>query len=349
MKNKPVLCIFTDIHLKASDKRESILTYMQQGIDLCKENNLKDAFCLGDVFDSRVSQRQEVLVTWDQILDLFGQNGIMLHVIRGNHDSTDYRSSESFLTPYKNHPYIDLIDDIGVRNINGITYACIAFYEDDIWIERFEALKEQLADEDIKKVVLLSHIAITGSVNNDGTKIDSRIKPSMFTVFDKVFLGHYHQWQEPASNVAHLGSLQQNNFGEDEEKGFWLITEDLDYELFKLETAQNFKKLKIDLNETSQKQAMTIIEKFKKDNEGSRLRIELTGDTASIKAFDGSELKKNGIDIKKKFSEVDYEDTEEGEIKTASIEEVKEKFKLFCKENDYEYEEGLKILEMATK
>lgn len=349
MENNPVLCIFTDLHLKISDKRETILSYMQQCIDLCRENDLKDVFCLGDVFDSRISQRQDVLNTWDKILDLFCEYEITLHVIRGNHDSTDYRSSESFLTPYKHYPFFHLIDDIDVVEINDIIYACIAFYEDDLWLKRFEVLKSQLPSKNAKKTVLLSHIAVTGSINNDGAKVESSIKPSMFRAFNRTFLGHYHNWQEVNDNIVHLGSIQQNDFGEDENKGFWLITKDLDYDLIPLQGCQNYRKIKINLNETSQKQAISIIEKFKAENEGNRLRIELLGDSASIKAFDGTEFKKQGIDIRKKFAEVDYKDTEESEVKSASVEEVKEKFKEFCNENDYEYEEGILILEKAVK
>ena len=56
---KPLAMIFTDIHLKESNYQEVEELLIKQGIDICKTNNLKQCFCLGDVFDSRISHRQQ--------------------------------------------------------------------------------------------------------------------------------------------------------------------------------------------------------------------------------------------------------------------------------------------------
>lgn len=336
-----VLGIFTDPHLK-SNNIDSVTEAIIQGLNFCKQKGIKDVVCLGDVFDSRVSQKQDVLVAWDSILDEFDRNKIKFHVIRGNHDSTNYRSSDSFLKPYKHHPMLNLIDDMAVIVIGDFVFYCIAFYEEDLWLERFEELTKEGIE---KNSILLTHMAFQGSTNNDGTKVQSTLKPSLFKKFKRVLAGHYHNSQNISSNIVHLGSLLQNDFGEDEEKGFWFLDKNGEVDLFKLSGVTSFRKIEIDLDNITQKQAAAIIETFEKNNPGCRLRVELTGETASIKAFDGSDFKVKGIDIKRKFKEVEVGEEEVGEVKISTLSEVKAKFEIFCADNEYDYEEGLKILE----
>lgn len=57
-----------------------------------------------------------------------------------------------------------------------------------------------------------------------------------------MYLGHYHDYQQVGSNIFHLGSLQQNNFGEDESKGFWMLYDDCTVELLKSKNGNVFKK-----------------------------------------------------------------------------------------------------------
>lgn len=338
---KEILGIFTDPHLKSSNI-DTVTEAIIQGLNFCKQKGIKDIFCLGDVFDFRASQRQDVLVAWDSILDEFDRNKVMLHVIRGNHDSTNYRSSDSFLRPYKHHPMLNLIDDIGVVGIGDFAVYCVAFYEDDLWLERFEELTKDGIEENS---ILMTHMAFQGSTNNDGAKVQSTLKPSMFKKFKAVYSGHYHDLQSISSNIMHLGSLLQNNFGEDEEKGFWFMDTNGEVDLFKLSGVTRFRKIEIDLDNTTQKQASAIIETFEKNNPGCRLRVELTGETASIKAFDSSAFKAKGIDVKRKFKDVEVPDEEVGEVKVSTLDEVKAKFEIFCADNEYDYKEGLKILE----
>lgn len=79
----------------------------------------------------------------------------------------------------------------------------------------------------------------------DGTEVKSELKPSMFEMFKKVYLGHYHNYQRVGSNIYHLGSVQQNNFGEDEKKGFWLLDSDLEVDLIPSTKGTVFKNWKL--------------------------------------------------------------------------------------------------------
>lgn len=346
---KPLTMIFTDIHLKESNYQEIEELLIKQGIDICKTNNLKQCFCLGDVFDSRISQKQVVLSSWDKILDHYDKAGIELICIRGNHDSSDYKSSDSFLKPFKHHPNFKLIDDIDIVRIGDILFGCIAYYDEDIWVERFDELIECIQDEkDSKdKLVCLGHIAITGS-KHLGHVTENRLSLKIFDDFDMTFQGHFHDYQEVGEKFVHLGSLTQNNFGEDENKGFWIIYDDLTYDLIPSK-GKKFRKIVIDLSATTLKQVNKIVKMFKDENPDNLLRVEFKGNQDELKSIDKKVYTELGIDVKMKAKEIEEisEEAEVSEIKTLTNSDIINKFKIFCEQNDYSYEKGLTILEQV--
>lgn len=336
---KYISLISTDFHLK-QENLENIRALHKEAIEIAEQKNITNHIWLGDIFDSRISQKQDILNVLTSIIEDYDSVGHKIICISGNHDKTNYNSKESFLDSYKYHPSFDLIDDIDYRMINGIECFFLPFFSDDILKE-----KKILKCFNGKKKVLFGHFAVTGSRNNDGSVVESDIKVSDFKCFDKVFLGHYHDYQEISKNIIHLGSLQQNNFGEEENnKGFWLLDDKLNVTNIPSKFGQRFKKLEIDLKNTPIKQVDTLIQKFKTSNPNSKLRVEVWGEESSLKAFEKDKYVKLGIDVKKKSCEVEIISNEIENVKILSSKDIQEKFKLFCKENDYNYQEGEKIL-----
>lgn len=347
LKNPAITMIFTDIHLKESNCNEIKELLIGQGIEICKTRRLKRCFCLGDVFDSRIAQKQEVLSTWDEILDAYDKAGIEVVCIRGNHDSSDYKSSNSFLKPYKHHPNFRLVDDIDIIEEEGYLFGCIAYYDENIWIERFEELKECILDQKKnEKLICLGHMEITGS-SNLGHVTENKLKPSSFKDFDMTFLGHFHDQQELNEKVIHLGSLIQNNFGEDEQKGFWIINSDLSYELIPSK-GKKYKKQVIDLDTMTFKQADKLIKDLKTKNPDDYVRVELTGGQDTLKSIDKKVYQELGIDVKLKAKELEVNEVEVAEeVKVLTNNDIVSKFKDWCKENDYNYKEGFNILKQV--
>ena len=336
-----VALIDTDFHLQTNNL-STVYEILDEALNVAEKRKIRQHIWLGDVFESRVSQRQEILNALTSIIELYAERGHHIICISGNHDKVDYNSVFSFLDEYKYHPNFDLITQAGFREIQGIPCYFVPFFNEAKWLEEFNKF------ESIKKGSLLfSHIAVQGSVNNDGTKVQSTIKPSLFKSFKRVYLGHYHNSQEIGTNIFHLGSLQQNNFGEDPDKGFWILTENGNVELVQSSCGQQYKKLVINLDEVDHKKATSMIKKFKEGNSDCRLRVELTGESAAVKAFDGTSFP--GIDVKKKYKEVEEVEVEEeaSGVEKASFDDIVIKFKKFCEEHEYEYEEGIKILKKA--
>ena len=159
-----------------------------------------------------------------------------------------------------------------------------------------------------------------------------------------VFSGHYHDFQEIGKNIVHLGSITQNNFGEDDKKGFWLLDDDFTY-AFIPSTGKRYRKVTVNLENTTFKQADKIVKDFQKKNKEDFVRVEFVGTKDAISSIDKEEYRKLGVDVKVKSVELETEEVETAEeIKALSGSDIAEKFKGFCEQNDYSYNEGMEIL-----
>lgn len=335
---RPKIIVSTDWHLKPSNLEE-IYKLQEQELREANELGVKDHVWLGDIFDSRISQREETLNMLTKIIDLYSAFGHNIYCIPGNHDKSNYDSETSFLDAYKYHPNFDLMDQIDYRLINGVNCYFLPFFSNEIWIDEISNQN----DRDHVGDILFTHIAFQGSRNNDRSLIESTIKPSMFENWGKVFSGHYHDFQELSENIIHLGSITQNNFGEDEEKGFWVIYDDLSYDLIPSD-GKKYKKLTINMDEMTFKQADKVIKKFKEENNDSFVRVEIKGSEDIIKSIDKKEYQSLGIDVKIKINEIENTESETEEVKALTNTDIVDKFKLFCEQNEYDYKEGVEIL-----
>lgn len=330
----PILFICNDFHLKVENRKQVVDAHTEI---IHKANKLKvdTHIWAGDILDSRVSQRQVIFETLGEILNEYDKNGHTIYCIPGNHDKTEYDKEVSFLTAFKYHPSFNLIENFDTINIKGIDFTFIPFFTNEEWLKRYELVKE-------KSGYLISHIAISGSRNNNGTLVDSNLTPKLFKGFEKVFLGHYHNYQEINPNIYHLGSLLQNDFGEDEDKGVWMFDKDGNIELEKL-NSKKYTKKEINITNLSQKQVESVIMDFVKENPDDFKRIKLVGTKEELSSFKKEKFKNLGVDFKSES--IDKENnTDEEEIKTLTSDEIFSKFEKFCNDNNYEFEEGLTIL-----
>lgn len=336
---KNIAIISTDHHLSESNAA-LVKKLLLEELEVAKSNQITTHIWLGDVFDNRVAQREECLTTLNSVLEKYDKKGHEVICIPGNHDKTSYKSRTSFLVPFKYHPSFTLIEEITEMKIAGISCYFLPFFTDDLILDSLKSITDSRM-----KPVLFGHFAVTGSKNANGTIVESKLKQSDFDMFKRVYLGHYHDYQRVCPNIFHLGSLQQNNFGEDEKKGFWLFDADLNTTFIKNKRGQTFRKLTLDLDEKSEHSIEIAIKAFKRENPFSRLRVEVWGKPESVSAFDGVEFQKLGIDIKKKNKSIEVtNDYYHACIKVLDKPAIEEKFTEFCEKNEYKEEEGKPIL-----
>lgn len=350
---KPIALISNDWHLEENNIGQVarvIFQKIEYWLSLA-DTNVK-FICLGDVFDSRKSQKETTLLAFNRILDTFQENGITLDCIPGNHDKTDYSSLNSYLDVFSHHPALNLYRDTTYLQLKDIGLVFQPFITEDKWIEAVTSIKSS-KDIDLSKTILLSHIAVNGSVNNDNTKVESNINREFLNDFRLTLLGHYHNTHEVNKNVIHLPSIRQKTFGEDTNKGFTVIYSDFSYEIINC-TSKEYITLSLDSDKVDSKMIDDIIDEYNDNKENVNLRIEFRGNTADIKSLDVSKLKANGIKLKfvssdqkdRKISQ-DLKDIEVVDFE--SNEKIIEAFEEFCQEKSIDVKEGLSYLKQVLQ
>lgn len=332
-----IAILSTDKHITPRNLSEMYDLFKQE-IILAKERNVSNIIWLGDIFNSRESQRQEVLTFLSNILIDYKNAGLEIYCIPGNHDKTDYNSYDSFLDCFILAPHFHLLKEANSFALGGVKFDSVPFFNEEKWLEEFNKIPKKEAGQ-----ILLSHIAVDGSVNNDGSKVSSeKIKPSMFNHYKSVFLGHYHNAQQVSKNIFHLPSTRQNNFGEDNEKGFTILYNDFSTEFIKSKFIE-FEKFHIDLENSSIEEAMELAKTIEKEN--VRITFEFSGSDDKLRALDKKFFINLGVSVSTKNKDVEAEDVEYAEeVKKMTDDDIIEHFKRFCEKNNYPFDEGIKYL-----
>lgn len=340
---KEIAVISTDWHLKESNI-EQIKDLVRQKCELAKSLGIKVLFCLGDMLDSRPGQKEVVLTALSDIINMVcTQYEFDFWVIPGNHDKQNYSSYDSYLNSYKFHPKFKVIDRKGMYSVGDVLFHMMPFFKEDMWFKELEDFKEYIGEFDkSKRYVLLSHQAINGSVNNDGSKVQCGISVNDFKGFNLVLLGHYHNAQQLSKNIFHIPSIQQNNFGEDPEKGFTVVYDDCSIDLVKAKFKE-YEKIVIDMDKHNSDYVDEQIVKY--SNTNKYVRFEFIGSEDRVKFIKKEKFIAAGIDVKIKVKEIEKEiEYVSSEIKKHDKDTIVEEFKEFCNENKKDFNEGVKFL-----
>ena len=332
----PIAIIFNDAHLKTGNESD-VIHSVKHMLKYAKKNEITNLIFAGDLFDSRSFQRQSVLQAFDEILDLVNKAGCTLYIFPGNHDKTVYASYDSFLDVYRHYPNVVFNRELSVIELEGIKITLLPFFSDDMLIP----MLEEAEGTD----VLISHFEMAGSTHLGKVSNKSTINKKLLSKWTKTYLGHYHNHHEITKDIVHLPSLRQSNFGEDDNKGFAVLYEDLSYKLIGGDF-KRFKKVTIDINKTTSKQIKELITTYK--NSSDTIRFEFVGDESKLKALDKSQFNDTGIDVKVKYDvKYDYTDIN---IELPSVvehygeDQVRDAFKVFCDDKGYDYQEGVVLL-----
>lgn len=345
---KPIAAFITDTHLFEKRSREDSL--IDDNIDLNKslyrqarkivsDLGLKTLYHGGDIFHSRKSQTERLLNVWQDILNEFKSDDIVLVSIDGNHDKTDQANKKSFLRPYENHSHFKLVSTAQRFNLTSkIDLHLISYFPD----EEYETLfKNWLKNKDdfASKNVLLTHKTFKGSLLNAGKISDNGLNESDFSNFDLVLVGHLHN-KHTIGRVEYIGASHQHNFGEDERKGVTVLYDDLSIEQIQLDFPK-YIKYEVNPAEITPKDLSDL--KAEKETTGNMIKVVLKGTDSEVKAFDKKLLKEIGIKVESDIQVVQKEIIDE-EVKPFTDSTIDEQFKEFCKTNKLEYSAGVEYL-----
>ena len=292
---KPLLIVGTDTHLKNGNESQ-IIDIFKQMLDEAIKLGLSEVYFDGDWFDSRKYQSLSTLRATITILDMYEEAGVLLKAIPGNHDKPNYEAEDSYLDVFGRYKSLDLTTTTSYSDYGDVRIHMIPFFDEKTSFQKY--LEESIKNIDnSKKNVLMTHVAVDGVRNNDGSEMEGVVGLSQFTDhFDLVLIGHYHDCQELADGkIIYIGSTHQHNFGENSAKGVTVLYDDLSIEQIQLKT-KTFNAIQIDLNTVPEEEVKQLIEKY--SNHDDNIRFKFTGTEEKLKAVDKSKFKKLGIDVK---------------------------------------------------
>lgn len=334
-KKHAIGVLVNDIHLD-KENGELVKDIFNQLVKVCEKYGTKNIFCGGDVFTNRSGQPLQCLTDWKEILSNLSKKKIQLYVIPGNHDKTDSDDEKSYLDVFS-EPCVTLFRGAGYRVIDGCLVAFIPYFKDEKWLKEYDSLITLLfeIDADLSiPSVLITHSGFDGVMNNDGSKVSSLIKPSMFENWTNVLIGHYHNASKLADNVIYTGSAYQNNYGENiTDKGFTVVYSDGSIEFVPSRFPKYIKEV-VDANDKTS--LMNLLEKY--DGEKyDHIRFVFRGKKVDCEKINISEIQgKYGIDCKFESTEAAeaIEISESDSVLSYDKRAITKNFLKFCSDND---------------
>jgi len=324
---KPIALILTDTHLKP-DNISLVENIFDQAIAKCKELKIDTILHGGDWFNSRTGQPLSVLKATQRIIDKFKDNKIMVAIIAGNHDRTDYDSEDSFLDVFNSTIFVVIRDYSNVHFGNINVHFLPFFKESGSYMQRLQDINIDTKETNI----LLTHVAINGVNNNDGSVQQDVVPANAFAQFDKTLVGHFHNRQSfDQFPIHYIGSTYQANFGEDDQKGFTILYNDGSIEFIQSHFPL-YIKYEINVEQLTSKE---ILQLQQEKQSGNNIRIKIKGDQAKVKSFDTSLLTQAGISFDLSHNTVDkpLSDKEMSKNITHNKKSIVDAFKSFCSDN----------------
>jgi DNA repair protein SbcD/Mre11 len=326
---RPIGIIITDTHLH-KDNIEEVENIIEQAGDKCMEYKTSNLFHAGDWFTNRLAQPLPNLTSTQRIINSLIMKGVRTHIIPGNHDKVDLESKESYLdifhqTAFTVHDEEEIIFNDSAIMVWGLPY----FKENGSYKERLARIVKKLPKDTIN--ILLTHIAVNGVRNNDGSLIDNDLTSELFDNFHSVFVGHYHNQSKLGNNIYYIGSSHAQNFGEDNTKGVTLLYNDGSHEFVKLKFKE-FHKQVINVDDLGKCEWNS--ETYKDHN----VRIIIKGDASKLASFNKS-LIPDWVDYKFETEEpMTYEEVQAQVVKHDKG-SLKQSFQDFALLNEIENKE----------
>ena len=203
----PIFILLNDIHIDKSNG-ELVKDIFRQVIDIAVQKDISYIIIGGDVFTNRSGQPLDCLNTFQDILDMTAEKDIIINVIPGNHDKTDADDERSYVDVYRGNRLFTIIREGCSKKIGGCPVAFVPYFGNKKWKKEFNKARgiteDQYQEGDIDgntPAFLITHIAIDGVRNNDGSEVFNDLKPGMFDLYTKVFVGHYHNASKIGKNV----------------------------------------------------------------------------------------------------------------------------------------------------
>lgn len=341
---RPCALLMNDIHVSKDNIPEFKLNW-DEALKVCADNDVSSLIIGGDLWQSRSSQTLNVLIAVRNALILATNAGLEVTIAEGNHCKIDQESIIGYSHLFDKYPNVYVVDDYDSLSFGEHLVLHVMSYFPETGSFKSK-LKELIAS--IKKTdtnILYCHEGIQGALG--GMILDSELPQNIFTPFDRVLVGHYHnRCVIDGTNIEYIGASRQHNFGEDEEKGYTLLYDDGSYKFIKNQVNQRYMVLSITAQQINSK-LIDRLDEIKADGRyKAKLKISCTSSEAAH--IDKQKL----LDAGASNVTVTSDETKNKDIDSSSLDKkydkngVKTEYTMFCKEKEIkDVDFGLKYLD----
>lgn len=340
----PIALLINDIHV-SKDNIDEFNKNWDEALSVCENFGIADIIVGGDMFTERASQSLATLLAVKHALDRAVSNNIYVTIAEGNHDLVNQEDVEGYNHLWVGLKGIDVIDTHKVLFWEGCDFALVVmsyFPENGSFLEKMETAVRDAIEKcyptvsSKKDIILYIHEGVHGALGD--FDIEGELEQEPLLGFKAVLCGHYHnRIKIRNTNIEYIGSSRQNNFGEDEEKGYTIIDFDGSYEFIKNQVNTRFKTFEIDADDDFS---------FEKDDRYKyKVKVKCTEKQANT--FDKQKFLDMGFNKVEMLAETPVNK----EVAASGIDEkydkqgIKKEYQNYCHENDIDSELGLKYLE----
>lgn len=344
-ENYPCLLLLNDLHVGKENIPEFTANW-NEALSICESMGISEIAVGGDLFLSRAAQTLDILLTVHDVLLSAADRGIRVILANGNHDKICLESERGYCHIFDQHRNVVVVNDSVSLPVGDGRFALLHlipyFPEDGSFTEKLESVKDKGFDR-TKLNFLYLHEGINGALSQPSEK---ELPVHLFTGFDKVFVGHYHnRCSIPKTNIEYIGSSRQHNFGEDVMKGYTVLYNDGTFEF--IQNKANLRYKVIDVNAEDVNVHLTdLLDEMKADGRW-RTKVRVHASATQVSSIQKEKLLNAGASK----VEVVTEETEAVDVSASGLFEkfdsrkIRKTYEEFCREKEIaEVELGLSYL-----
>lgn len=331
--------LMNDLHIT----KDNILEYEKnwdEALKVCVQYDIQRIIIGGDIFTTRGVQHLAPMKSVGKCFEKAKQNGIEVFAAFGNHDCPIYGENDNWLDLYADK--ITVIRDWWYLKLSEHTTlaVCPYFPEDNMMADKLKALDDFIEQENIapSDLILYLHAGVHGALGD--LDLPNEIPSELLSKYGKVLCAHYHNRMtiKGYDNIIYIGSSRAHTFGEDEEKGYTLLSHDGKIKFVKNEVNTRYVTEDVKLNELPD-WASKYDERYK-----IRLRIHCT--SADVDTVNREQLLERGAHkIEFVTEKIEAIDAEQVAIEDKfDNKNLQAEYKNFCKEKDIDSRLGIDYL-----
>ena len=351
MRN-PIALLVNDLHISKDNIAEFNANWDEM-ISVCDDYDVSDVVIGGDIFTASASQRLPVLLAVKHAIERASAKKLFLTIANGNHDKVSEEAIEGYCHVYEGcNKNVDIVDVYKILEWEDCKFALVVmayFPENGSFSDKLKELKDDLVNQykyDLDHVILYIHEGIRGALGDFETP--KEVPAEIFNDFHFVLAAHYHNRVELAgTDIMYIGSSRQNNFGEDEDKGYTILYDDGTTKFVKNEVNTRYATLETSIEDIDDDFMQKLADFHDCPPVPYKVRVRVKCTDAQAKVYD----KKILLDAGASKVEFITDKSQAVVTQSTSIDEkydkngIKKEYQSFCNEKSIDSKLGMKYLD----